>query len=62
VERLIIDTDIGTYYDDAFAVLLAANSPEVRFEGVTTCYGDTDLRAEIACKILEFVGRPEIPV
>jgi inosine-uridine nucleoside N-ribohydrolase len=62
VERLIIDTDIGTYYDDAFAVLLAANSPEVQFEGVTTCYGDTRLRAEIACKILEFVGRPEVPV
>jgi inosine-uridine nucleoside N-ribohydrolase len=62
VERLIVDTDIGTYYDDAFAVLLAANSPEVQFEGVTTVYGDTRLRAEIACKILEFVGRPEVPV
>jgi inosine-uridine nucleoside N-ribohydrolase len=62
VERLIVDTDIGTYYDDAFAVLLAANSPEVQLEGVTTCYGDTSLRAEIACKVLEFIGRPEVPV
>lgn len=62
MERLIVDTDIGTYYDDAFAVLLAANSPEVQLEGVTTCYGDTRLRAEIACKILEFIGRPEVPV
>jgi inosine-uridine nucleoside N-ribohydrolase len=59
---MIVDTDIGTYYDDAFAVLLAANSPEVQLEGVTTCYGDTWLRAEIACKILEFIGRPEVPV
>lgn len=62
MERLIIDTDIGTYYDDAFAVLFAVNSPEVKLEGVTTVYGDTKLRAEIACKILEFVGVPEVPV
>lgn len=62
MERLIVDTDIGTYYDDAFAVLLAANSPEITLEGVTTCYGDTQLRAEIACKILEFIGRPEVGV
>lgn len=62
MERMIIDTDIGTYYDDAFAVLLAVNSPEVQLEGVTTVYGDTRLRAEIACKILEFVGAPEVPV
>lgn len=62
MERLIVDTDIGTYYDDAFAVLLAANSPEVQFEGVTTCYGDTNLRAEIACKVLEFIGRSDVPV
>ena len=62
MERLIVDTDIGTYYDDAFAVLLAANSPEVQLEAVTTSYGDTKLRAEIACKILEFIGRPEVPV
>lgn len=62
MERLIVDTDIGTYYDDAFAVLLAANSPEVQFEGVTTAYGDTGLRSQIACKVLEFIGRPEVPV
>ena len=62
MERLIIDTDIGTYYDDAFAVLLAVNSPEVQLEGVTTVYGDTDLRARIACRILEEVGRSDVPV
>lgn len=62
MERLIIDTDIGTYYDDAFAVLLAVNSPEVQLEAVTTAYGNTTLRAEVACKILEFVGRPDVPV
>lgn len=62
MERLIVDTDIGTYYDDAFAVLLAANSPEIKLEAVTTVYGDTRLRSKIACKILEFIGRDDVPV
>jgi len=62
LERLIIDTDIGTYYDDAFAVLFAVQSPEVKVEAVTTVYGDVDLRARIACKILEVAGHSEIPV
>lgn len=62
MERLIIDTDIGTYYDDAFAVLFAVQSPEVKVEAVTTVYGDVDLRARIACKVLEVAGHSEVPV
>src|SRR5689334_12437639 len=61
-EKLIIDTDIGTYYDDAFAVLLASRSPEVDLLGVTTVYGDTDLRARIASKVLAVAGRQDVPV
>jgi inosine-uridine nucleoside N-ribohydrolase len=34
--KLILDTDIGTYYDDAFATLLAGLSPEIDFLGLTT--------------------------
>lgn len=60
--KLIIDTDIGTYYDDAFAVLLAARSPEIDLLGVTTAYGDTDLRARIARKVLNVAGRQDVPV
>lgn len=60
--KLIIDTDIGTYYDDAFAVLLGARSPEVQLMGVTTVYGDTDLRARIARKVLDVAGRRDVPV
>lgn len=41
-KKLIIDTDIGTYYDDAPAVLLACRSPELALLGVTTVYGDTN--------------------
>lgn len=61
-QKLIVDTDIGTYYDDAFAVLLAARSPEVELLGVTTVYGDTDLRSRIARKILDVAGRQDVPV
>ncbi|WP_419818219.1 nucleoside hydrolase [Glaciibacter flavus] len=60
--RIILDTDIGTYYDDAVAVMFAAQSPELQVEGVTTCYGDTDLRAKIAAKVLKTAGREDIPV
>ncbi|MDR3068121.1 MAG: nucleoside hydrolase, partial [Cellulomonas sp.] len=60
--RIILDTDIGTYYDDAVAVMFAAQSPELTVEGVTTCYGDTHLRAQIATKVLSVAGRSDIPV
>lgn len=61
-QKVIIDTDIGTYYDDAFAVLLASRSPEIQLMGVTTVYGDTDLRSRIARKILDVAGRQDVPV
>jgi len=62
VYKLILDTDIGTYYDDAFATLLAALSPDIKLLGVTTVYGDTKLRARIARKVLNTVGRQDVPV
>lgn len=61
-QKVIIDTDIGTYYDDALAVLLACRSPELDLLGVTTVYGDTDLRSRIARKVLNIAGRPDVPV
>ena len=60
--RMILDTDIGTYYDDAVAVMFAAQSPEIQFEGVTTVYGDTHLRSQIAAKVLQVSGRSDVPV
>ena len=60
--RVIIDTDVGTYYDDALAILLATQCPEIKLEGVTTVYGDTTLRARIAAKLLKVAERPDVPV
>lgn len=62
MHKLIVDTDIGTYYDDAFAVLLACRSPEIDLLGVTTVYGDTKLRSRIARKVLNVAGREDVPV
>jgi inosine-uridine nucleoside N-ribohydrolase len=58
----VIDTDIGDDIDDAFALALALRSPELRIVGVTTAYGDTELRARLVDRYLAAVGRSDIPV
>lgn len=62
MERIILDTDIGTDVDDVMAVALAAVSPELKVEGITTVYGDVDLRARMVTKVLHMLGREDIPV
>lgn len=62
MERIIIDTDIGTDVDDAYALLFALKSPDLSLEGVTTVYGKTDIRAKVARKLLDYTGRDDIPV
>jgi inosine-uridine nucleoside N-ribohydrolase len=53
---VILDTDIGTDIDDAFALALIINSPEFELLGVTTVSGDTAARARIAAKMLWEAG------
>jgi inosine-uridine nucleoside N-ribohydrolase len=40
MKRIILDTDFGPDVDDAPALALAAASPELQIEGVTTVHGD----------------------
>jgi inosine-uridine nucleoside N-ribohydrolase len=61
-EKIIIDTDIGDDIDDAFAVALAVRSPEFNILGITTAYGDTEVRARILDRMLAEAGRQDIPV
>jgi purine nucleosidase len=58
----IIDTDIGDDIDDAFALALALRSPELHILGITTAYGDTELRAQLLDRYLGAIGRADIPV
>ncbi|HWU64827.1 MAG TPA: nucleoside hydrolase [Ensifer sp.] len=62
VEKIIIDTDPGQ--DDAFAILLALASPEIDLLGVTAVAGNVPLKLteRNARQILEFAGRPDVPV
>jgi inosine-uridine nucleoside N-ribohydrolase len=59
---ILIDCDPG--HDDAIALLLALASPEVDLLGVTTVAGNQTLAKTTAnaLRVLEFVGRSEVPV
>jgi inosine-uridine nucleoside N-ribohydrolase len=61
-ERVLIDCDPG--HDDAIAILLALASPEVELVGVTTVAGNQTLEKTTAnaIRVLDFVGRDDIPV
>jgi len=61
-QLVIIDTDIGDDIDDAFALALALHSPELKILGVTTTFGDTEMRARLLDRYLAAVGRNDIPV
>jgi len=61
-QKIILDTDIGDDIDDAFALALALRSPEVEVIGITTAWGDTELRAHLANRLLKENGDDSIPV
>ena len=59
---ILLDTDIGTDIDDAFALALVLQSPELELLGVTTVSGDTHARARLAAKLLWEGGARNVPV
>ena len=59
---ILLDTDIGTDIDDAFALALAMRSPEIEILGVTTVSGDSAARARLAARILWDSGFHFVPV
>jgi inosine-uridine nucleoside N-ribohydrolase len=61
-EKVIIDTDIGSDVDDAFAIALALRSPELDILGFSTASGDTAARAKILRRLLEETGYAHIPI
>jgi purine nucleosidase len=60
--KVIIDTDIGTDIDDAFALGLALASPDIQLLGITTASGDVRLRARLVDRLLFETGKSGIPV
>jgi inosine-uridine nucleoside N-ribohydrolase len=60
--KVILDTDIGTDIDDAWALGYALKSPSFELLGVTVTDADTPQRARLACKLLHRLGRTDVPV
>lgn len=61
-QRVIIDTDPGV--DDAMAILLALNSPELKVEALTVVPGNVEAKQglENALKIVSLAGRCDVLV
>src|SRR2546423_5944704 len=61
-KRVIIDTDPGV--DDAFAILLALNSPELKVEALTVVPGNVEGKQglENALKIVSLANRCDVAV
>lgn len=61
-QRVIIDTDPGI--DDAMAILLALNSPELKVEALTVVPGNVEVwqGLENALKLASLAGRCDLPV
>lgn len=59
---VLLDFDVGTDVDDAFALGLILASPELELRGVTTVGDEAEDRAWLACRFLTLCGRSGIPV
>ena len=59
---IILDTDIGDDIDDALALALALQSPELDVRAVTTVIDDTENRTRLAWKELGLYGRHDVVV
>lgn len=61
-KKILIDTDIGGDVDDALALALALNSPELEIVGITNVYLANEWRAGVTRHVLQVYGRENIPV
>lgn len=61
-QRIILDCDPGM--DDSMAIILAAKSPAIQLQAVTTTHGNysAEVTAANARKVLELLGLHDIPV
>lgn len=59
---IVLDTDIGTDIDDAFALAMVIQSKDLDLKAVTTVSGDAQARARIAAKMLAEAGMSQVPV
>ncbi len=60
--KVVIDTDPGT--DDALALIMALNSPDLDIQGLTTVGGNASLThtTRNTLRLMEYLGNPHMPV
>ncbi|MFP6611755.1 MAG: nucleoside hydrolase [Pirellulales bacterium] len=59
---VLLDTDIGSAIDDAFALALVLASPELELRGITTVGRQAEDRAWMVCRFLTHLNLSDIPV
>jgi purine nucleosidase len=58
---VILDTDIGTDGDDAWALATALSCPELRLVGLTIAYGNTSCGVRLHANFYSWLGAPKFP-
>lgn len=61
-KKILIDTDIGGDVDDALALAMALNTPDIEIVGITNVYLANAWRAGVTKQLLKVYGREDIPV
>lgn len=59
---VILDTDIGDDIDDTWALAMLLGMPELDLKLIVTDYGNTPERTRLVAKILQRLGRTDIPI
>lgn len=62
MKKLWIDTDMGGDIDDALAITLAMNAPQLDLVGISTVYMANEWREGLVRNMMKAYGRPDIPV
>ncbi len=62
MQKVLLDTDIGTDVDDAVCLAYLLANPECDLLGITTVTGEPHKRAQIASALCLAAGREDIPI
>lgn len=62
MEKILLDTDLGSDIDDSFAIAYLLAQKECDLLGITTVSGEAVKRAEMASAICVNAGRPDVPI
>ena len=62
IEKILLDTDIGTDIDDAIVMSYLLKQKKCEIVGITVTGGETEKRAALASVMCHAAGKPDIPI